>query len=212
MLQPLLDTHFSEHGYGFRPGRSAHQAVLAARAHVQSGKRIVVDVDLERCFDQINRDILLDRLQKRINDARVINEAKSAIGVAFGRKFLGYSLWESGKGEVKRPVADKALAKCKQRVRQLTRRGGGRGMGQGVAKLRPCLQGCKVYFELAQEPKVWRELARLGAPTLESHSTEALQTSPDDVPGTASAGGVSQSSPTGGGQCQPVVAQQWPGA
>ena len=94
-------------------------------------------------------DLMLGRLYAKLG--LKVNEAKSAIGVAFGRKFLGYSLWESGKGEVKRPVADKALAKCKQRVRQLTRRGGGRGMGQGVAKLRPCLQGCKVYFEVLSQ-------------------------------------------------------------
>jgi len=72
VLQPLLDANFSEHSYGFRPGRSAHQAVLAAQAHVQSGKPIVVDVDLEKFFDRVNHDILMDRLQKRINDAGVI--------------------------------------------------------------------------------------------------------------------------------------------
>ena len=72
VLQPLLDANFSEHSYGFRPGRSAHQAVLAAQAHVQSGKTIVVDVDLEKFLDRVNHDILIDRLQKRINDAGVI--------------------------------------------------------------------------------------------------------------------------------------------
>jgi RNA-directed DNA polymerase len=72
VLQPILDAHFSEHSYGFRPGRSAHQAVLAAQAHVQSGKPVVVDVDLEKFFDRINHDILIDRLQKRIHDAGVI--------------------------------------------------------------------------------------------------------------------------------------------
>ena len=72
VLQPMLDPTFSQHSYGFRPGRSAHQAVLAAQAYVQSGRRVVVDVDLEKFFDRVNHDILIDRLQKRIGDAGAI--------------------------------------------------------------------------------------------------------------------------------------------
>jgi RNA-directed DNA polymerase len=72
VLQPILDSTFSEHSYGFRPGRRAQDAVLAAQAHVQSGLRVVVDVDLEKFFDRVNHDILIDRLSKRIEDAGVI--------------------------------------------------------------------------------------------------------------------------------------------
>ena len=72
MLQPILDPTFSQHSYGFRPGRSAHQAVHAAQAYVQSGRRMVVDVDLEKFFDRVNHDILIDRFRKRIGDAGVI--------------------------------------------------------------------------------------------------------------------------------------------
>lgn len=72
VLQPMLDPTFSQHSYGFRPGRSAHQAVLAAQAYVQSGRRVVVDVDLEKFFDRVNHDILIERLKKRIGDAGVI--------------------------------------------------------------------------------------------------------------------------------------------
>lgn len=72
VLQPKIDPTFSQHSYGFRPGRSAHQAVKAAKAYVQSGRRVVVDVDLEKFFDRVNHDILIDRLQKRIDDAGVI--------------------------------------------------------------------------------------------------------------------------------------------
>jgi RNA-directed DNA polymerase len=72
VLQPVLDPTFSEHSYGFRPGRRAHDAVLAAQSYVQSGRRIVVDVDLEKFFDRVNHDILIDRLRKRIDDAGVI--------------------------------------------------------------------------------------------------------------------------------------------
>ncbi len=72
VLQPILDPTFSEHSYGFRPGRRAHDAVLTAQSYVQSGRRIVVDVDLEKFFDRVNHDILIDRLQKRIDDPGVI--------------------------------------------------------------------------------------------------------------------------------------------
>src|SRR5471030_552720 len=72
VLQPILDPTFSEHSYGFRPGRRAHDAVLAAQSYVQSGRRVVVDVDLEKFFDRVDRDILIDRLQKRIGDAGVV--------------------------------------------------------------------------------------------------------------------------------------------
>ncbi len=72
VLQPLIDPTFSEHSHGFRPGRSAHGAVLAAQQYVRSGRRVVVDVDLEKFFDRVNHDILMDRLAKRIADKRVL--------------------------------------------------------------------------------------------------------------------------------------------
>jgi RNA-directed DNA polymerase len=87
-----------------------------------------------------------------------INEAKSAVGSAMGRKFLGYALWVAKGREVKCAVAVKALGDFKVRIRQLTRRSGGRSMGEVVEKLRPYLLGWKAYFGLAQTPKVWREL------------------------------------------------------
>lgn len=72
VLQPILDPTFSQHSYGFRPGRSAHDAVLAAQSYVQSGRRVVVDVDLEKFFDRVDHDILIDRLRKKVSDAGVI--------------------------------------------------------------------------------------------------------------------------------------------
>jgi RNA-directed DNA polymerase len=246
VLQPLIDPTFSQHSHGFRPGRRAHDAVKAARAYVQSGKRVVVDVDLAKFFDRVNHDILIDRLKRRIDDAAVlrliraylnagimdggvvmerqqgtpqggplspllanvlldevdkaleargysfaryaddcnvyvgskkagervmgwlrklygelklqINEAKSAVCSAFGRKFLGYELWGAKGREVKCAVAYKALGNFKARIRQLTRRSGGRSMAQVVEKLRPYLLGWKAYFGLAQTPKIWRQL------------------------------------------------------
>ena len=246
VLQPLIDPTFSEHSHGFRPGRRAHDAVKAARKYVQSGKRVVVHVDLAKFFDRVNHNILIDRLSKRIDDAGVIqliraylnagimdggvvnqrhmgtpqggplspllanvlldevdkaleargysfaryaddcnvyvgshkagqrvmallgklyaglklqiNEAKSAVTSALGRKFLGYELWVAKGREVKCAVAHKALDNFKARIRQLTRRSGGRSMEHVVEKLRPYLLGWKVYFGMAQTPKVWRAL------------------------------------------------------
>ncbi|KAF0332795.1 group II intron reverse transcriptase/maturase, partial [Gigaspora margarita] len=71
-LQPLLDPTFSEHSYGFRPGRCAQDAVLAAQRYASSGRKVVVDVDLEKFFDRVDHDILMDRLRKRITDQAVI--------------------------------------------------------------------------------------------------------------------------------------------
>jgi RNA-directed DNA polymerase len=72
VLQPLIDPTFSAHSHGFRPGRRAHGAVLEAQRYVQAGYRVVVDVDLEKFFDRVNQDILMDRLAKRIADKRVL--------------------------------------------------------------------------------------------------------------------------------------------
>ena len=72
VLQPLIDPTFSEHSHGFRPGRRAHDAVKAARAYVQSGKRVVVDVDLAKFFDRVNHDILMSRLARVIKDERLL--------------------------------------------------------------------------------------------------------------------------------------------
>jgi len=72
VLQPLFDPTFSDTSYGFRPGRSAHAAVLRAQAYVQEGRSVVVDIDLEKFFDRVNHDILMGRLAKRITDRRVL--------------------------------------------------------------------------------------------------------------------------------------------
>ena len=72
VLQPRFDPSFSRHSYGFRPGRSAHDAVRQAQAYVQEGRRWVVDVDLEKFFDRVNHDVLMGRLEKRIEDVRVL--------------------------------------------------------------------------------------------------------------------------------------------
>jgi len=77
ILQPILDPTFSPHSYGFRPGKSAHDAVLAAQSFVQSGRRVVVDVDLEKFFDRVDHDILIDRLRKKVPDPGIIRLVRS---------------------------------------------------------------------------------------------------------------------------------------
>jgi RNA-directed DNA polymerase len=72
VLQSELDGGFSWHSYGFRPGKSAHQAVCIAQKYVQEGRRWVVDVDLEKFFDRVNHDVLMGKLAKRIGDCRVL--------------------------------------------------------------------------------------------------------------------------------------------
>jgi RNA-directed DNA polymerase len=72
VLQPIFDPTFSEHSYGFRPGRRAHDALCQAQRFIQSGRRWVVDVDLEKFFDRVNHDVLMVRLEKRIADRRLL--------------------------------------------------------------------------------------------------------------------------------------------
>ncbi len=72
VLQPIFDPDFSESSYGFRPGRSAHQAVLKAREYAAEGRRWVVDMDLEKFFDRVNHDILMARVARKIEDKRVL--------------------------------------------------------------------------------------------------------------------------------------------
>ena len=246
ILQPLIDPTFSEFSYGFRPGRSAHDAVRKAQQYAQEGYRVVVDVDLEKFFDLVNHDILMDRLAKRIADKAVlrlirrylqagimtdgvvlerelgtpqggplspllanvlldevdkalesrghrfaryaddcnvylrsqqagdrvliflrnlyeklhlrVNEKKTEVDLVFGRKFLGYSLRGWSGEAVKISVASKAIATFKQRIREITRRAGGRGMVQIAEQLGRYLPGWKGYFRLAQTPTTFRDL------------------------------------------------------
>jgi len=246
VLQPRIDPTFSDHSYGFRPGRRAHDAVLDAQRYVQDGYRVVVDVDLEKFFDRVNHDILMERLARRIEDKAVlrlircylvagimgggvvmerfegtpqggplspllanvlldevdrelerrghrfvryaddcnvyvrsrragervlagltklyerlrlkVNDAKTAVAPVSRRKFLGYAFWYGPGGQVKCRVADKALNAFKQRIRQFTCRSGGRNLTETAERLRAYMPGWKAYFQLAQTPKVFREL------------------------------------------------------
>jgi len=246
VLQPQFDPTFSEHSYGFRPGRRAHDAVCKAQKYIQDGCCWVVDVDLEKFFDRINHDVLMGRLAYRIADRRAlglirryleagimangvvmerqegtpqggplspllanvlldevdkelekrghafvryaddcnvyvrskragervmtamrslfanlhlrVNEAKSAVAPPWERKFLGYSFWVSRDAQVRRKVANKALATMKHRVRALTGRSRGRSITTVIGNLRSYLLGWRAYFRLADTPRIFRGL------------------------------------------------------
>ncbi len=87
VLQKQWDPTFSEHSYGFRPGRSAHQAVAQAQTYVAEGYCYVVDIDLEKFFDRVNHDILMARIAERISDKRLLKLI---------RAFLNAGVMENG--------------------------------------------------------------------------------------------------------------------
>jgi len=245
VLQRTWDETFSEHSYGFRPGRSAHQAVSKAQQYIAEGYGWVVDLDLEKFFDRVNHDKLMAKLARRISDKRLlkliraflragvmegglvspvdegtpqggplspllsnivldeldreleqrghrfvryaddcniyvrsqragervmksvsafitrklklkVNEQKSAVSQPSKRKFLGFSFtWHR---EPKRRIAPKAIARFKQRVRELTRRTRGVKVETMVAQLSRYLTGWRGYFRFCQTPTVLRKL------------------------------------------------------
>src|ERR1700737_4018212 len=99
VLQPIFDPTFSDHSYGFRPGRSAHQAVAAAQKHVASGYRWVVDLDLEKFFDRVNHDLLMGRLAQRVTDTRALKLVRAGLNAGGrGKGGGGGASWENGRG------------------------------------------------------------------------------------------------------------------
>lgn len=71
VLTPIFEPIFSPYNYGFRPGKSARQAVRIAQKYIQSGKIIVVDIDLEKFFDRVNHDLLMTKVAKQVADKRI---------------------------------------------------------------------------------------------------------------------------------------------
>ncbi|VTR30175.1 Group II intron-encoded protein ltrA [Serratia fonticola] len=89
-----VDASFSDNSYGFRPGRSAHQAVKQAQDYIGSGYHWVVDLDLEKFFDRVNHDVLMSRIAKRVTDKRALSLI---------RRFLNAGVMEAG---LVRPVTE----------------------------------------------------------------------------------------------------------
>jgi RNA-directed DNA polymerase len=245
VLQAAWDPTFSAASFGFRPRRSAHQAVARAQAFIASGHGIVVDLDLEKFFDRVNHDILMGLVAKRVTDKRIlklirgfltagvlidglvgpteegtpqggplspllsnlmldvldkelekrghrfvryaddcniyvrsqragervmtsieqflanrlklkVNKAKSAVAAPRARKFLGFSFTTGS--TIKRRLAPQTVARCKARVRELTRRTRGRSLAQIIEELARYLKGWRAYFGFCETPSVLREL------------------------------------------------------
>jgi RNA-directed DNA polymerase len=238
------EPHFHRHSYGFRPQRSAHQAVREVQANIRAGYGWVVDMDLQAFFDRVNHDRLMARLKRRgieadllrlinrylkagvvvagnieatamgvpqggplspvlanvvldeldweldrrghrfaryADDCNIlvkskragervmasvtrfvseslrltVNTLKSAVDRPMNRKFLGFTVSRNG---AKLKVADKAIDKLKDRVRELTRRTRGTSIGALVAELRETLLGWKAYFGIAEVLSPLREI------------------------------------------------------
>jgi RNA-directed DNA polymerase len=247
VLQEDWDPTFSPSSYGFRPGRSAHQAVAAAQQFIADGCHTVVDLDLEKFFDRVNHDILMGLVAKRVQDRSLlrlirryltagvlvggmvdpmdegvpqggplspllsnlmldvldkelerrghqfaryaddcniyvrsqragervmasitrflerrlklrVNTAKSAVASPAERKFLGFSFVDQGR--CRRCIAPQALARFKQRIRELTSRTGGRSLAQVIPELSRYLIGWRGYFGFCETPTELRSLDR----------------------------------------------------
>jgi RNA-directed DNA polymerase len=245
VLQRRWDPTFSEHSHGFRPKRSAHQAVAKAQQYIAAGHRWVVDLDLEKFFDRVNHDKLMAAIARRVTDKRMlrligaflkvgvlenglvspaeegtpqggplspllsniildeldrelerrkhrfvryaddcniyvrsrtagqrvmtsvtrflthrlklkVNGAKSAVARPVERKFLGFSF--SSNKEPKRRIAPKVLLRCKQKIRELTRRTRGISLEQMLKELTAYLRGWKSYFGFCQTPSLLQTL------------------------------------------------------
>ena len=236
VISAQWEPHFHRHSYGFRPRRSAHQAVREVQTNIRAGYGWVVDTDLQAFFDRVNHDRLMARLKSRCTEARLlrlvnrylkagvsvagtieattmgvpqggplspvlanvvldeldweldrrghrfaryaddcnilvkskragervmtsvtrfigkslrltVNPLKSAVDRPMNRKFLGFTVSRNG---AKLKVAEKAIEKLKDRVRELTRRTRGTSIGAVVAELRETLLGWKAYFGIAE--------------------------------------------------------------
>lgn len=245
VLQRKWDRTFSEHSYGFRPGRSAHQAVQKAQQYIADGYRWVVDLDLEKFFDRVNHDRLMAKLAERISDKRLlklirtflmagvmenglvgpvdegtpqggplspllsnivldeldqeleqrglrfaryaddsniyvrsrragervmgsitrflsqrlklkVNQQKSAVARPWERKFLGFS-FTNGR-QPKRRIAPKAVARFKERIRELTSRTRGVSIERMAGDLTQYLRGWLGYFGKCETPSTLQSL------------------------------------------------------
>src|ERR1700692_1015522 len=247
VLQRRWDPESSDHSYGFRPGRSAHQAVAQAQQYIAEGYGWCVDLDLEKFFDRVNHDRLMARIAKRVDDKRLlkliraflnagvmengllspsvegtpqggplspllsnivldeldrelerrghrhvryaddcniyvrseragqrvmmsitrfitqrlklkVNETKSAVARPQERKFLGFSF--TSDPVIRRAIAPKALARFKDKIREITRQAKGISIETTVKRLATYMVGWRGYFGYCETPEVLIGLIR----------------------------------------------------
>lgn len=246
VLMPIFDPQFSGSSFGFRPGRSAHQAVRVARRAIEDGNRWVVDLDLDRFFDRVQHDVLMARLARKVGDRRVlklirryldagimvdgvrmpsaegtpqgsplspvlsnimlddldrelfkrghrfvryaddvrifvrsrraatrvldsvtavveqrlklkVNREKSKVVPAHVMTMLGFGFYSRG-GKVRVRIDRKALARWKDRIRELTSRKWSIAMEERIAEINRFTTGWMGYFQLADAPRVFSDL------------------------------------------------------
>ncbi len=164
--------HGGRRGDGAARGDAARRAALAAIGERAAWTKWIrswndADTAFVRYADDCNVYVQSKRAGERVlavlrqwyAKLRLrINEEKSAVAPAWNRTFLGYSFWVAAGGTVKRRVAAKALEEMKQRVREITRRSGGRSLDQVAKQLGGYLRGWKEYFRLAETPRILRDL------------------------------------------------------
>jgi retron-type reverse transcriptase len=128
VLMPIFDPDFSDHSYGFRPGRSAHGAVRKVQAYIKEGYRHAVDMDLEKFFDTVNHDVLMHRVAK--------TDRTNFLGFTFRGTKIRWS--------------DAAFREFKRRIRKLTGRSWFVSMEYRLKKLAQYLRGWINYFGISE--------------------------------------------------------------
>lgn len=139
VLEKLWDHTFSESSFGFRPGRGQRDAIAQCRRHVADGLRFCVDIDLSKFFDRVHHDRLMARLATKVSDKRVLKLI---------RKYLGFGLTSSRAAPKVKPHW-KSVAKLKDRIREITKRTGGRSLEAVIRELNQFLRGWWGYFGVA---------------------------------------------------------------
>src|SRR2546425_536516 len=180
VLQKQWDRTFSDSSYGFRPGRSTHQAVAQAQQYIAAGYGWVVDLDLEKFFDRVNHDKLMGPIAKRIRDKRLLKLIRAFLnagvmenglvspsveGTPQGarpqqRKFLGFSVTDGP--VIRRTIAPKAVERFKERIREITRQAKSGSLAQTMKVLAPYMRGWRGYFGFCETPDLLIQLTRWG--------------------------------------------------